>query len=125
MTDGRSVDGDAVVLVEFETGNPSVSGDELVLLPDRFAQQVNLDVAGFLGDRMRADDVALAGVQGARSNAVVKLPDEPSPVPAGMSAILAISIRSSVPTSSMAARTIGCLMSLARSTRSSSEYLTI
>ena len=59
----------------------------------------------------------------ARSSAVVKLPDEPRPVPAGMSAMLAISTRSSAPTSSMAARMIGCLMSRASSTRSSSEYL--
>ena len=41
-------------------------GDELILLADRFAKHVDLDMAGLLGKRMRADDVALAGVQGAK-----------------------------------------------------------
>ena len=84
MANGRGSDRNAVILVEFETRNAAVCGDELVLLADWVAKQVDLDVGGLLGERMRADDIALA------DGRARKLPDEPRPVPAGMSAILAI-----------------------------------
>ena len=54
---------------------------------------------------------------------MVKLPEDPSPVPAGMSAMLVISSRrSSHPTSRSASRINGCLMSSIRSTSSICEY---
>src|SRR6266404_1466799 len=56
----------AIVFVEFETGDAAIGGDELILLADGFAKQLDLNVAGLLGKGMRADDVALAGVQSAK-----------------------------------------------------------
>jgi hypothetical protein len=85
VANGRGSDRNAVILVEFKARNAAVCGDELVLLADWVAKQVDLDVGGLLGERMRADDIALA------DGRARKLPDEPRPVPAGMSAILAIS----------------------------------
>ena len=62
----------------------------------------------------------------ALSSAVVKLPEEPRPVPAGMSAIEVISTYGpSTPTRRIASRMIGWRSSLACFTRSSWEYLTI
>src|ERR1700730_8644569 len=61
--DWRSVDRNAVVLVEFKTGYAAIGGDELVLLADGFVQQVDLDMAGLVGERMRTNDVALARMQ--------------------------------------------------------------
>ena len=51
----------------------------------------------------------------ARNSAVVKLPDEPSPVPAGMSASVVISICPASPGNSFSAsRMIGCWTSSMR-----------
>ena len=55
---------------------------------------------------------------------MVKLPDDPRPVPAGTSAMLLISSRrSSHPSSRSDSRISGCLMSSIRSTSSICEYL--
>ena len=62
VANGRGSDRNAVILVELETRNAAVCGDELVLLADWLAKQVDLDVAGLLGERMGADDIALASV---------------------------------------------------------------
>ena len=60
------------------------------------------------------------------SSAVVKLPEEPSPVPPGMSAIAVSSRCGSVtPVSLRASRTIGCSIWSTVCTRSSFEYLTM
>ena len=57
------------------------------------------------------------------SRQVVKLPDEPRPVPAGMSATLVSSmLGASTPVSLSASRMIGCLMSATFLTRSICEY---
>ena len=60
-------------------------------LPIGSLQQVDLDVAGLLGQLLRVDQVLLVARAAPCSSAVVKLPDDPSPVPAGMSAMLVIS----------------------------------
>ena len=59
-------------------------------------------------------------------SAVVKLPEEPSPVPPGMSAIDVSSMCGSVtPVSFKASRTIGCSIWSTDVTRSSFEYFTM
>jgi hypothetical protein len=62
----------------------------------------------------------------ARSRATVKLPDDPRPVPAGMSDMLTISRYGRGPTSTRrrASRTMGCLIWSTVSTSSICEYLT-
>ena len=62
-------------------------------LPIGSLEQVDLDLARLLGQLARMDQVLAVDVCSALSRAVVKLPDEPSPVPAGMSAMLVISRR--------------------------------
>ena len=95
-------------------------------LPIGSPSSVDLDVAGLLGQLARVDDVLAVACAAPCSSAVVKLPDEPSPVPAGMSAMLVISSDGpSKPTSFSASRTIGCCTSATLATRSSCEYLTI
>ena len=61
-------------------------------------------------------EVLVAGSAGRCSSAVVKLPEEPSPVPAGMSAMLVISRCGwpSMPTSLSASRMMGCWISSGR-----------
>ena len=60
----------------------------------------------------------------ARSRPTVNAPDEPSPVPAGMSAMLTISLASPMGSRRNASRTSGCSMSSMSSARSSAEYFT-
>ena len=50
VVNGCSGDRDAVIFVEFKTGDTAIGGNELVLLADRFAQQVDLDMAGLLSE---------------------------------------------------------------------------
>ena len=57
---------DRAVPAEREAGDAAESGDVLVLLADRLLQQVDLDVAGLLGEFARMDDVARLGVQRAQ-----------------------------------------------------------
>ena len=62
-------------------------------LPIGSRSTVDLDVAGLLGQLARMDQMLRAcACRAPCSSAVVKLPDEPSPVPAGMSASVVISI---------------------------------
>ena len=57
------------------------------------------------------------------SSPTVNVPDEPSPVPAGMSATLTNSIEGPMGCRRRASRMMGWSMSSIRRTRSSSEYL--
>lgn len=59
----------------------------------------------------------------ARSSPTLNAPDEPRPVPDGMSARLTISIPGLTPCISSAQRTIGCSTSSIDCARSSAEYL--
>src|SRR5207302_278625 len=54
---------DLAVGQELEAGQPAVGGDVLVLLADRLAEAVDLDVAGLLRQVARVDQVLLVGVQ--------------------------------------------------------------
>ena len=54
---------DVAVGQELEAGQPPVGGDVLVLLADRLAEQVDLDVARLLGQLSRVDDVLAVRVQ--------------------------------------------------------------
>ena len=77
----------AAVLVEREGCDAADRGDILVLFADGLAELVDLDVAGLLGEVGGRDMRCLLAVWRTFSSAVVKLPEEPSPVPPGMSAI--------------------------------------
>ena len=111
------------VCAEGEAGDPAECRDVLILLADRLAEPVDLDVAGLLGEFARMDDAAACACS-ARSSAVVKLPDEPSPVPAGISASVVISICGAPKSNCLSAsRTIGCCTSSIVSTCSILEYL--
>ena len=72
-------------------------------------QQVDLNAAGLLGEFLTGIGFFFQACR-ARSSATVKLPEEPRPVPAGMSDMLTISRYGRGPTSAMrkASRTIGC-----------------
>ena len=50
-----------VVREELEAGDAAERGDVLVLLADRLLEQVDLDVAGLLGQLLRVDEVLLVG----------------------------------------------------------------
>jgi hypothetical protein len=105
-------------LVELKARDASVRGDVVILLADRAAESIDLELAR----EPRA--IARQELHSALSSAVVKLPDEPSPVPAGMSASVVISCWSCVmPLIRNASRTIGCWMSSTRDTVSICEYL--
>ena len=77
---------------ELEARQAAEGRDVLVLLADRLTQPVDLDVARLLR-QLRRGPGARQWVCSAFSSAVVKLPDDPRPVPAGMSAMLVISSR--------------------------------
>jgi len=68
----------------------AVGGYVLVLLTDRLAQKINFDMTGLLGEFNWMNEISVEGME-RLEEAVVKLPEEPRPVPDGMSAILAIS----------------------------------
>ena len=69
---------------------PPKAADVLILLADWFFQQIDFDMTSLFGQFPGGTKFRFI-VCSARSNAVVKLPDEPSPVPAGMSERLTIS----------------------------------
>ena len=54
------------VHAESEAGDPAEGGDVLVLLADRLAELVDLDMAGLLGELARMDDAAGLSMQGAQ-----------------------------------------------------------
>ena len=54
---------DLVAGRELEAGQPAERGDVLVLLADLLLEQVDLDVAGLLGQLARVDQVLLVGVE--------------------------------------------------------------
>lgn len=104
---GRAVF-DAAVFVKREGRDATDGGDILVLLADGLAEFVELDIAGLLGE-FGGETKLFFDVCSALSRAVVKLPEEPRPVPPGMSAIEVSSRWGSVtPVSFRASRTIGC-----------------
>ena len=108
--------------MEGEAGDPAEGGDVLVLFTDGLAEPIDLDMAGLLGE-LRGWMMLRAWVCRARSSAVVKLPDEPSPVPAGMSASVVISICGISKSNCFSdSRTIGCCTSSIVSTCSIFEY---
>ena len=82
---------DRAVRPEGEARYAAERGDVLILLADRLAEPVDLDMACLFGKFTRMHDASGMGMK-ARNSAVVKLPDEPSPVPAGISASVVISI---------------------------------
>ena len=97
----------------------------MVLLADRFLEEIDLDFARLLGQLGRDAQFFFQACR-ALSSAVVKLPEEPRPVPAGISAMEVISSeRSAMPSREKASRMIGCSIWLGVSTRSSLEYLRI
>ena len=87
---------------EAEAGDPAEGRDVLVLLADRLLENVDLDLASLLGQLAGCTRFFMWACS-ALSRAVVKLPDEPRPVPAGMSAMLVISSRRSCPPQTVAA----------------------
>ncbi len=90
--DAERLDADRVVGLELESGQPAERGDVLVLLADRVAEPLDLDVAGRLGERAGRARAGAGCAYTARSRPTVNDPDEPRPVPAGMSATLTISM---------------------------------
>ena len=54
---------DGVVGVELERGDPADRGDVLVLLADRLAEPVDLDVAGVGGESSFGTNSVLVGVE--------------------------------------------------------------
>ena len=54
---------DLAVGEKLETGQPAIRGDVLVLLSDRLAEAVDLDLAGLLGQLARMHEVPAIGVQ--------------------------------------------------------------
>src|SRR5581483_2552828 len=56
LVDGEAPGIDGSVLAEGEAGQPAESRDVLVLLADRLAEEVDLDVAGLLGKLARMND---------------------------------------------------------------------
>jgi hypothetical protein len=116
---------DAAVLVEGEGRDPADGGDVLVLLADRLAEPVDLDVAGLLGQLRRRDEVLLVGVERLEERRR-EAARGAEPVPPGMSAIDVSSMWGSVtPVSFRASRTMGCSIWSTEATRSSFEYLTM
>ena len=55
---------DAVIRVELDEVDAAVGGRVLILAPDRLPEDVDLDPAGFLGEPLRRDDLALVAVEG-------------------------------------------------------------
>ena len=76
---------------------------------------------GLLGQVAAVTMVALASVD-ALEQPTVNAPDEPRPVPDGMSAMLTISMTVPMSWASSTSRMIGCSICSGRSTRSSAEY---
>jgi hypothetical protein len=111
--------------VEGEGRYPADGRYVLVLLADRLAELVDLDVARLLRQLGRGDEVLLVGVQRPEERRR-EAAEDPRPVPPGMSAMDVSSMWGSVtPTSFRASRTIGCSIWSTDETRSSFEYLTM
>ena len=53
-------------LLKAKAGDAAIGRDELVLLADRLAQSIDLDMAGLLRELPRADDASLVGVKRAQ-----------------------------------------------------------
>ena len=97
--------------IEREACNAPEHRDILVLLADGLPQPVDLDFAGLLREVLFWHDLFLESMQ-ACSSPVIKLPDEPRPVPAGISDMLVISRYCGFTCSILnASRISGCWMS--------------
>lgn len=79
-----------IIFTECKTINATVRGDILILFSYRFLKKIEFNMTCFFCKICRGDDVVFMRMKRFKE-CTGKAPDEPRPVPAGISARLAIS----------------------------------